>query len=158
MPNIYDAIKEDHAEHRTLLDRIAQTSGDSQERREAWETFYYDVKSHAAAEEETFYSTLISKTWGQDAARHSVHEHQQLDDLMEELNEGDMSSPGWLVKFKQLKHDYEHHMDEEENEVFERAREVVNSAREDDIGSEFLARKEQERRIVDEKVKDSLED
>ena len=158
MPNIYDAIKEDHAEHRTLLDRIAQTSGDSQERREAWETFYYDVKSHAAAEEETFYSTLISKTWGQDAARHSVHEHQQLDDLMEELNEGDMSSPGWLVKFKQLKHDYEHHMDEEENEVFERAREVVNSSREDDIGSDFLARKEQERRIVDEKVKDSLED
>ena len=158
MPNIYDAIKDDHEDHRRLLDKIAETSGDSEERRNAWEDFYYDVKSHAAAEEETFYSTLISKTWGQDAARHSVHEHQEMDDLMEELNGMDMSSPAWLTKFKQLKHDYEHHMEEEENEVFTRAREVVDSAKEDEIGSNFLTRKEKERQLVDKKVEDSLED
>lgn len=158
MPNIYDAITDDHKEHRALLDKIADTSGDSEERRKAWHDFYYDVKSHAAAEEETFYSTLISKPWGQDAARHSVHEHQEMDDLMEELNEMDMSSSAWLTKFKQLKHDYEHHMDEEENEVFTRAREVVESSKEDEIGGKFLDRKKKERKLVDEKVEDSLED
>ncbi|MFP7569286.1 hemerythrin domain-containing protein [Marivita sp. S2033] len=158
MTNIYKAIKDDHDEHRTLLDKIADTSGDSEERRQAWEEFYYDVKSHAAAEEETFYSTLISKTWGQDSARHSVHEHQQLDDLMEELNTMDMSSSGWLTKFKQLRHDYEHHIDEEEDEVFTRAREVVDSSREDEIGDRFLKRKEEERKLVDKKREDSLED
>lgn len=158
MPNIYDAITKDHKEHRALLDRIADTSGDSSERHAAWTEFYYDVKSHAAAEEETFYSTLISKTWGQDAARHSVHEHQQMDDIMEELNDMDMSSPGWLTRFKTLKEEYEHHMDEEENEVFARAKEVVDSAREDDIGAAFVARKGKERNLVDKKVEDSLED
>ena len=158
MTSIYDAIKEDHKTHRELLDRLAETSGDSQERREAWDHFYYDVKSHAAAEEETFYSTLISKTWGQDAARHSVHEHQQMDDLMEELNNMDMSSPGWLTKFKQLKHDYEHHMDEEEDEVFTRAKEVVDDSKVDEIGAAFEKRKKEERKLVDEKVEDSLED
>lgn len=158
MPNIYDAIRHDHDQHRKWLEVLAQTSGDSAERRKVWEQFYYDVKSHAAAEEETFYSTLISKTWGQDAARHSVHEHQQLDDLMEELNDMDMSSPGWLTRFKTLKHDYEHHMEEEEGEVFTRAKKVVDSDREDDIGTEFNRRKEQERKLVDEKVEDSLED
>ena len=116
------------------------------------------MKSHAAAEEETFYSKLMSKTWGQDAARHSVHEHQQLDDLMEELNDTDMSSPGWLTKFKQLKHDYEHHMDEEENEVFTRAREVIDGAEVEGYGKRFRARKAEERKLVDEKVADSLED
>lgn len=158
MPNIYDAIRHDHKNHRALLDRIADTSGESKDRTSAWQEFYYDVKSHAAAEEETFYSTLMSKTWGQDAARHSVHEHQQMDDLMEELNEMDMSSPAWLTRFKQLKHDYEHHMDEEEDEVFTRAREVVDASREDEIGSKFRARKEKELALVDEKVEDSLED
>ena len=97
MPSIYDAIKEDHDSHRAVLDKIEQTSGDSADRRAAWDAFYEDVKSHAAAEEETFYSKLISETWGQDAARHSVHEHQQLDDLMEELNETDMSSSGCMI-------------------------------------------------------------
>ena len=158
MPSIYEAIKADHANHRKLLDTLAETSGDSEERRSAWHEFYYDVKSHAAAEEETFYSTLMSKTWGQDAARHSVHEHQQMDDLMEELNDMDMSSPGWLQKFKTLKHDYEHHMEEEENEVFERAKEVVDDGKVDEIGANFERRKKEERKLVDEKVEDSLED
>jgi len=158
MPDIYSAIKADHDHHRTLLDRISETSGASEDRKKAWREFYYHVKSHAAAEEETFYSKLISKTWGQDAARHSVHEHQQLDDLMEELNEMDMSSGGWLEKFKVLRHDYEHHIEEEEDEVFARAREVIPESEIEGYGDRFNARKEEERKLVDEKVEDSLED
>jgi len=158
MPSIYDAIKSDHNAHRKLLDQIAETNGDSDTRRNAWDSFYHDVKSHAAAEEETFYPKLISKTWGQDAARHSVHEHQQLDDIMEELNEMDMASPGWLTRFKTLKHDYEHHMDEEENEVFTRAKEVIDQSEIDGFGERFEARKKEERELIDKKRQDSLED
>lgn len=158
MPNIYDAIKADHDKHRGLLNTLAETSGDTDKRSNAWKMFYEDVKSHAAAEEETFYSKLISKTWGQDAARHSVHEHQQLDDLLEELNEMDMSSPGWLTRFKTLKHDYEHHIEEEENEVFARAREVIDVAQNDAFGARFEARKKEERGLIAEKREDSLED
>ncbi|MGJ8547130.1 MAG: hemerythrin domain-containing protein [Sulfitobacter sp.] len=158
MAAIYDIIKKDHDDHRKLLDQIAQTEGDSETRRKAWSDFYNDVKSHAAAEEETFYSKLISKTWGQDAARHSVHEHQQMDDIMEELNEMDMSSSGWLTRFKTLKHDYEHHMDEEENEVFERAREVIPVDEIEGYGQRFKERKEKERGLIAEKREDSLED
>lgn len=158
MPDIYSAIKSDHDDHRALLDRIAGTEGASDERKSAWHEFYYEVKSHAAAEEETFYSKLISKTWGQDAARHSVHEHQQLDDLMEELNEMDMSSPGWLQKFKTLQHDYLHHIEEEEDEVFARAKQEIDEREIEGYGDRFLKRKEEERKLVDEKVDDSLED
>lgn len=158
MPSIYDAIRKDHDEHRKLLETISDTSGDSAERREAWDRFYRDVKSHAAAEEETFYSKLISKTWGQDHARHSVHEHQQLDDLMEELNDKDMSSPGWLTKFKTLRHEYEHHIDEEEDEVFPRAREIIPDGEIEGYGKRFLARKEEERGLIEKKKEDSLEE
>ncbi len=158
MANIYDAIKDDHDHHRKLLEQIADTSGDSTERQSAWKEFYAHVKSHAAAEEETFYSKLISKTWGQDAARHSVHEHQQLDDLMEELREMDMSSPGWLQKFKTLRHDYEHHIEEEEDEVFTRAKEVIPESEIEGYGKRFEARKKEESQIIEEKREDSLED
>ncbi|WP_111735164.1 hemerythrin domain-containing protein [Roseovarius amoyensis] len=158
MPSIYDAIQEDHQRHRSLLKEIADTSGDSKARRKAWATFYQDVKSHAAAEEETFYSKLMSKTWGQDAARHSVHEHQQMDDILEELNDKDMSSPGWLQRFETLRHDYEHHIDEEEDEVFTRAREVIGAEENDAFGDRFLKRKAEERSLIAKKREDSLED
>lgn len=158
MSDIYAAIKADHDRHRELLKAIAETSGASPERKKAWDEFYHDVKGHAAAEEETFYSKLISKTWGQDAARHSVHEHQQLDDLMEELNESDMASGGWLQKFKKLRHDYEHHIDEEEDEVFSRAREVIPESEIKGYGERFKARKKEELGLIEEKREDALED
>ena len=158
MPNIYEAIKADHDTHRRLLDRIADTSGASGERQEAWHAFYEDVKSHSAAEEETFYSKLMSKTWGQDAARHSVQEHAQMNDLLEELREMDMGHGSWLEKFQQLKRDYEHHMEEEEDEVFERAKEVIPESEIAGYGDRFLARKKKERGLIEEKREDALED
>lgn len=158
MTSIYDAIKADHETHRDLLNKIAETSGDSTERQTAWKEFYEDVKSHAAAEEETFYSKLLHETWGQDAARHSVSEHKELDDLMEELNDTDMSSSGWLSKFNTLKHDYEHHMDEEEEDVFKRAKDVIGQEHNDAFGQRFEQRKKEERGLIAQKRKDSLED
>ena len=158
MPSLYDAIIEDHNRHRDLLDRIARTEGDSKDRREAWDEFYRDVKSHSAAEEETFYSKLMTQTWGQDAARHSVHEHAEMDEILEELREMDMSSPGWLTRFKTLKHDYEHHMEEEENEVFTRAKEVIGKEENDSFGQKFLTRKSKEMDLIEEKREDALED
>ena len=158
MQDIYSLIKSDHERHRALLATIADTSGASEARKTAWDEFYHDVKAHAAAEEETFYSKLISKTWGQDSARHSVHEHQQLDDLMEELNQADMASGGWLTKFKTLRHDYEHHIDEEEDEVFTRARKVIPEAEIKGFGEKFQARKAQEATLIEKKREDSLED
>ena len=158
MTDIYSAIKADHDRHRSLLETLSDSSGDSEERRKAWEEFYHDVKSHAAAEEETFYSKLITETWGQEHARHSVHEHQELDDLMEELNEMDMSSPGWLQKFKTLRHDYEHHTDEEEDEVFTRARGITPDSEIKGYGSRFEARKKEEAQLIEEKREDALEE
>lgn len=156
--DIYSRIKADHDSHRDLLARIADTSGAADDRKAAWKALYEDVKSHAAAEEETFYSKLISKTWGQDSARHSVHEHQQIDDLLEELNGMDMASADWMQKFKTLRHDYEHHIDEEEDEVFTRAREVIPEEEIEGYGERFETRKQEERGLIDAKREDSLED
>lgn len=158
MPDIYSAIKSDHEKHRRLMAEIADTSGDSEARRAAWKEFFEDVKTHAAAEEETFYSKLMSKTWGQDTARHSVEEHAEMDDLMEELQGMDMSSPGWKQKFDKLREDYEHHMEEEEEEVFGRAKEVISDSEIEGYGDSFLKRKDKEKQVLDEKREDHLED
>ncbi|WP_136636995.1 hemerythrin domain-containing protein [Pseudooceanicola onchidii] len=158
MPSIYDAIKKDHDRHRELLDIIVETEGASDDRKSAWDELYRDIKSHSAAEEETFYSKLLTQTWGQDAARHSVHEHAEMDEILEELREMDMSSSGWLTRFKTLKHDYEHHMEEEENEVFGRAKEVIDDGELDGYGDRFLKRKKEEMGLIEEKREDALED
>jgi hemerythrin superfamily protein len=158
MSDIYKTIKKDHDHHRDVLKQIAEMSGDTTERRRLWREFYHDVKAHAAAEEETFYASLMTKTWGQDKARHSVAEHKELDDIMDELQDMDMSSPGWLNRFKTLHHDYLHHIEEEEAEVFDREQEVLDQSRASELGPKFEARKRKELELVEEKNLDKLED
>lgn len=158
MSTIYETIKADHRRHRDLLNRLAETEGDSEERRSLWEEFYYDVKAHAAAEEEVFYSKIMEKPKGQDDARHSVAEHKEMDDIIEELNEMDMASSGWLTRFKTLKHDYEHHMEEEEEDIFKTARKVLDNDETGHFAEAFKSRKSAERKLVDQKAAESLEE
>ena len=158
MTKIYDVILKDHETHREMLETIVQTSGDTPQRRQAWEAFYYDVKSHAAAEEETFYAPLMEDPDGQDKARHSVSEHKELDDMMEDIRGTDYSSSAWLTKFKDMKHRYIHHIDEEEKEIFERAREVFDEKQEQAAAAAFEKRKAAERKLVEEKREEALEE
>lgn len=158
MTTVYEKIKQDHETHRQLLANLAETQGDSEERRELWEKFYYDVKSHAAAEEETFYSKLMEDPSGQDDARHSVAEHKELDDIMEELQAMEFSNSGWLTRFRTLKHDYEHHMEEEERDIFKKGRSIFSEDEAVKFGENFSDRKKAERKLVDEKAEASLDE
>ncbi|WP_435417811.1 hemerythrin domain-containing protein [Parerythrobacter aurantius] len=116
--DIFDRLQSDHDKHRELLDRIADTSGDTQERRDLFEEFTKEVKAHAAAEEQALYSTMMRKPATTDETRHSVAEHHELDELLNDLAATDMSSSAWLQKFKHLDHEYRHHIEEEEEEHF----------------------------------------
>ncbi|WP_099868143.1 hemerythrin domain-containing protein [Pararhizobium haloflavum] len=158
MADIYQEIRKDHDKHRDLLKKIAGTTGGEGDRERLWNEFYYDVKSHAAAEEETFYSKLMEHPDGQDDARHSVSEHKELDDIMEELNTMGFDNSGWLTRFKTLRHDYEHHIDEEEEDIFAKARKVFKKDETEAFAGRFLKRKEAERDLVDEKADESLEE
>jgi len=116
--DIFDRLKQDHDDHRAMLDRMAQTHGDSDERAKLLEQFTKDVKSHAAAEEQALYSTMLRKPETTDETRHSVAEHHELNEALNDLAATDMSSSAWMAKFKQLDHDYRHHINEEEEDHF----------------------------------------
>ncbi len=116
--DIFDRLKADHDRQRKLLDKLMETRGDTKEREQLFKEFTLDVKGHAAAEEQALYSTMLRKPPTTDDTRHSVAEHHELDEAMNDLAATDMSSGAWLTKFKQLDHDYRHHIKEEEEDHF----------------------------------------
>lgn len=139
--DIYDRLTKDHDTHREMAARLAETTGDSDERRKLWDEFKPEAEAHANAEEQTFYATLIEHPEAQEKARHSISEHKESSDLIEKLSTDDMSSPGWLQNFKKLKEELEHHMEEEENEVFVKARKVIPEETAIQLASDFEERK-----------------
>ena len=77
---------------------------------------------------------------------------------MEELNDTDMSSPAWLATFKKLKERYEHHMEEEEEDVFPVAKKIVGKDGNEKMGAAFEKRKDDEIELVEEKAEEKLEE
>lgn len=126
MNSIFEALRHDHDRQRELVDRLVQTEGDSEERRTLYQRLKQELQAHAAMEERFFYRPLMADDLTQDKARHSVAEHKELDDYVEQLDSYDMSGPEWLPTAQKLQHRLLHHLEEEEREVFQQAGKVLS--------------------------------
>ncbi len=118
VPDIFGRLIMDHELHRDLLDALGETQGNSEQRAELFERFTREAKSHAAAEEQALYSTMMRKPETTDETRHSVAEHERIEEMLNDLAATPMSSGAWMTKFKALRDCYLHHIDEEEAKNF----------------------------------------
>ena len=137
MTDIFKRIRADHDKHRTLLDIIERTNGDSRGRRELFPKLADEVRAHAHAEERTFYAELLGERESRDKAGHSVKEHHEAEAIIEERLDKDYSDTGWLARFRTLAEELRHHMDEEEKEVFPLAGRVLSDKRKSELAAEF---------------------
>ena len=122
---IFEALRKDHDIQRDLLARLVETHGDSEERDTLYQQVRAELKYHANAEERALYIPMMDIDLTQEKARHSVAEHHEIDEVMETLEQTDYSSPSWLASAKKLQELVTHHLDEEEQEVFQMAGKVL---------------------------------
>lgn len=144
---IFADLKKDHDLHRKLLKQI--DAADEGERADLFEAFRVEVTAHAAAEEESLYATMLAKPDLRDEARHSVSEHKEIDDFFEEMAELDPASDEWKSKFDEMRHRYEHHIDEEEEEMFPEAAKDLDDAEVAKLAKVFEARKPAELELAE---------
>jgi hemerythrin superfamily protein len=143
---IFEAIRDDHETQRTLVALLVETEGASDGRTELWPRLKRELLAHAGAEERFFYVPLMEHDVTQEAARHSVAEHKELDDYIEQLDGYDMSSSQWLQTARHLAERLLHHLDEEEKEVYPVAGRVLTDAEKTGLGSEYVEDMERRRR------------
>ncbi len=135
--NIFEALREDHQKQRTFIEILVKTHGDSDGRKEIFAKLKDALDRHAAAEERHFYVPLMKHDLTQEKARHSVAEHKELDDFIEELETTDPSSSGWVATAKKLADRLIHHLDEEEHEVFQMAGKALTEKQKTDLAKEY---------------------
>lgn len=142
-PTVFDALREDHEVQRELAQKLVETEGASEDRDELFVRLHREMTAHADAEERFFYVPLMEHDLTQDKARHSVAEHHELEELLEDLEETDYSSPGWLVTARELHERLVHHLDEEEHEVFQMAGKALSDSDKTELAGGY--RKDMER-------------
>ena len=139
---IFQDLKADHDRHRAMLAELA--AANFSDRAELFEALRVEISAHAAAEEESLYATMLANPDLRDEARHSVSEHKEVDDFFGELVELDAESPEWTAKFEKMRHRYEHHIDEEEEEMFPSASKRLSPEDEARLAAVFERRKPKE--------------
>ena len=143
--DLFEALREDHDRQRNLLEKACATVGESDGREELLEQIKLELTAHAAAEERYFYTHLFGSDLTQDKARHSVHEHEQIDDKLEQLAGYDLSAPAWILTAEELRDLVEHHLDEEEQEVFQLAGKALDDSAKEHLAGEYREAMEAER-------------
>jgi len=139
--DIFDALTADHDRHRDLLEKLGNKEAAPDERMVLFEEFTRELKGHAAAEEQALYSVILAKPDTTDKARHSVAEHKEIEDMLNHLATVDIASDEWMEKFEDLRDEYIHHIEEEEEELFPAASEVLTEADELHMRDVFQRRK-----------------
>ena len=109
---IFDKLKQDHDGHRQLFEKMADAQDDHDRMEKLFEQFRVEVTAHAAAEEETLYATMLARPDLREDAQHSVAEHKEIDDYLEELEEQAFNSPEWRETFSKIKKRYMKHIEE----------------------------------------------
>ena len=135
--NIFKALRDDHEVQRKLLDKLVETSGDTERRDKVFADLRNELETHADAEERYFYKPLIDSDKTQTKARHSIAEHHEIDELIEELEKTEYSSSAWLKITKNLQEKVEHHLEEEEHEVFQVAGKVLTETQKENLAREY---------------------
>ena len=122
----FEYLKKDHKKVGGLLDKIAKTSERAEKtREELFEELSDCFALHASIEEEIVYPILKEKKQTHDITLEAFEEHHVVKELILELSEMEADTEEWTAKLTVLKENIEHHVKEEEGEMFPKAHKAL---------------------------------
>jgi hemerythrin superfamily protein len=135
-------LKTDHDKVKKLLSELDSTTERGVKTRgELFATIKGELTVHEIIEEEIFYPALKSHPKAKDIVLEGYQEHHVVDLLMGELERLDVSDETWGAKATVMKENVEHHIEEEEGEMFPKARQVFDRSELEELGERMAARK-----------------
>jgi len=136
-------LKADHDLVKSLLADLESTTERGVKRRtDLFARIKQELTVHEVIEEEIFYPELKAHPKAKDIVLEGYEEHHVVDLLMGELAALPVDDETWGAKATVMKENVEHHIEEEEGEMFKQARAVFDEAELADLGERMAARKE----------------
>lgn len=140
--NAYDLLKEDHKKVAGIFEKLEPTTERALKTREELFTKLHDeLEVHAAVEEQIFYPVLKEAAETRDITFEAFEEHHVIKALLKELSTSPKDSEEWTAKLTVLKENVEHHVEEEEGEMFKKARKILTNEQAEELGARMEAAK-----------------
>lgn len=141
--NAISMLQRDHDLVRKLLSELESSkSADRQE--SLLERIEAELKMHTQVEEKIFYPAFRDAARKEDDCElyfEALEEHHAVDVILPEVKAAETGTPKFAARAKVLKELVEHHADEEESEMFPRARKLMDDKLLRELGQQIAEEK-----------------
>src|SRR4030095_5966552 len=142
--NAFEVLNADHEKVAGIMEKFDQsTERASKTREELFTQLKNELDLHAQIEEQIFYPALEDKEETRDMTLEAYEEHDLVKQLLSELESEPKDDEKWTAKFTVLKENVEHHVEEEEGELFKKARSVLSKDEIEELGNRLQEAKRQ---------------
>jgi len=136
-------LKEDHDRIKPLLAELKETTDRAEKTRgDLFSRIKEELTIHEIIEEEIFYPTLKEHPKAREIVLEGYEEHDVVTRLMGELDGMAATEETWGPKAKVMAENVEHHIEEEEGEMFKAARQVFEDDELEELGERMERRKQ----------------
>src|SRR4051812_21989656 len=135
-------LKADHDEMQDMLTKLDETGDRAVKTREQmFKKVFVSLRAHETIEEEILYPILKERREAEDIVLEAYEEHHVADLIVSELANLPADDETWGAKLTVLKENLEHHIGEEEGEMFKLTRKLIDSLELEEIGARMELRK-----------------
>jgi len=136
----FSLLKADHRKVAGLFERLESARGQAKLR--VFEQIKMELDLHTHIEEKIFYPALEKPSETHDITLEAYEEHAVVKNLLKELSRAKTANDEWEAQAKVLKENVEHHVEEEENELFPKAEEALGEEKIEALGERMATEKE----------------
>jgi hemerythrin superfamily protein len=140
-----ELLKQDHQAVKDLFDQIDDAE-DGKQRKKLFDQIDTQLNIHAHIEETVFYPEMQKIAELKDMVEEALQEHQEVKTLLEEIEGRDPESDQFIASVEELMENVEHHVAEEEDEMFPKVRERCDQATLDRLGDQLESAKGKQQR------------
>ena len=135
-------LKQDHDKVKRMLSELDDTTERAVKTRAAtFTSLRRELEVHEAIEEEILYPALTEHPKSKAIALEGYEEHHVVDTVMAEMRDLPVSDETWTAKFTVMKESLEHHIEEEEGDMFKKARQIFDEDELELLGARMVQRK-----------------
>jgi len=140
----FNLLKADHRKVEELFSQLESASGQAKMR--VFEQIKMELELHTHIEEKIFYPALEKPKQTHDLTLEAYEEHDVVKKLLREMSKAKSANEEWEAQAKVLQENVEHHVEEEENELFPKAEAALSEEQIEALGEQMETEKERKQR------------
>jgi hemerythrin superfamily protein len=137
-----ELLKQDHRKVAELFKQVEATE-DERKHQQLYELIKAELETHTHIEETVLYPALEKHEELKDLTLEAYEEHKQVKTLLREIDRLAEGSERFDAKLKVMGENVEHHVEEEETEMFPKVKTLYNKEQLEQLGQELEAAKKQ---------------